>query len=121
MPFPDLITQGFTSSEDSQFLQDHAMDGSLRYEMQGGLIVIRKRFTRTPLRLITTGFSWIPQSDFDLLRAYYQSMTGQSFSYTLPTTNETLTVSFSKEFKTEYKGAGSNFLWNVTDITLQQM
>jgi len=122
MSFPGLIASGFTAIEDSQYFMDVPVDGALKFEMQGGLVVSRKRFTRAPARIITTGYTWMTQSDYALFQAYWTLEGGgaNSFTYTHPITAESLTVRFDKEYKAVYKGAGSNYLWDVTEITLRQ-
>jgi hypothetical protein len=123
MPFPTLISAGFTDAEDSQFFQDNPVDASIKFETQGGLTITRKRYTRNPPRVITTGFSMITQANYTLLLNLWEAQGGGSwsFAYTHPTTGENLTVRFDKEWKAEYKGAGTTFLWTISEITLRTL
>ena len=121
MPFPALIALGLTAKEDSQYFTDAPIDGSIKYETEGGLIVTRRRFTRNAGRHIVTGYSFMSQADKTILDRFFVSMGGgaMTFAYNHPTTGESLTVRFESEYKTIYKGIGSNFMWEVTDIKLR--
>ncbi len=123
MPFPDLNTSGFTSGEDSSKFSCTPIDPSLSYETEGGLAISRRRFTRDPGYIITTGFTRIPNSDKLLLDTYYQSVSGGSyqFNYTHPVDGTTLVVRFEsgKVYKTKYVGLGGIHYWDIDEITLR--
>jgi hypothetical protein len=121
MPFPDLITAGMVAREDSSKFIDERVDSSIQYQTEGGVYLSRPRFTRDPGRVITTGFTYITEADYQLLDAYYTSMRGGSlqFSYTHPTSNVTLQVRFLKPYKAQYVGMGGHHHWDINDLQLQ--
>ena len=119
--FTDLVGLGFTAREDSQYFSDIPIDGSVKYELEGGLIMRRKRFTRDAGRHIITGFSFMSQANKTLLDNFFQSMHGSvlSFTYRHPTTGENLRVFFEDAYKTTYQGVSTNIMWHVTDVMLR--
>lgn len=121
MPFPDLITQGLKALEDSKYFKDTPQDAALKKDMEGGLLVTRKRFTRPPARILVTGFTMISLADKALFDAYWNSHAGGSvsFTYTHPLTAETLTVRFDDVYTTAYTGIGTAQMWDLTDIKLR--
>jgi hypothetical protein len=123
MPFPTLITMGFTALEDSKYFQDTPIDASLSYETDGGLLITRRRYTRGAGRNIVTGFTALSQANKALLDTFYANQGGGSaqFTYVHPLTNENLQVRFSGEYKTAYKGRGGLWIWDVTDIKLRSV
>ena len=122
MPFPDWIAQGFKGIEDSKYYEDSQDDPSIKYMVDGGLTVTRRRFTRTPARLITTGYTDLSAADKVIIDSFWATLYGggsNSFTYITPLTNETLTVRFDSVYKVKYAGMGYHFAWDVTDIKLR--
>jgi hypothetical protein len=120
MPFPALVGLGFTQQEDSSYFKDSYLDGTIKYEVTGGLVVARRRFTRQPNRSIETGFSNMSQANKEIIDAYYSIvMQAGTFTYTHPTSAESLTVRFDDVLKPEYMGAGTTFVWKMPSIKLR--
>lgn len=123
MPFPDLTASGFTAVEDSQYLQETPISAAQSYTTQGGLFISRRKFTRSPGTLITTGFSMISESDKLLFDKFFANcgFGSDSVSYTHPVSGATMEVFIYDQtpYTTQYKGWGSSRLWNITDIKLR--
>jgi hypothetical protein len=121
MPFPQLITSGFTAREDSAQFQEERRDPAIRKEFEGGFTVTRPRYTRPPARIITTGFTSISQVDLNLLMTYWDDRRGGalSFPYVHPTTGQTLTVRFTEPLRAKYTGMGNTRLWDVHGIKME--
>ena len=121
MSFPALNALGFNGGEDSHYFSDNPIDGAMRFETEGGLVITRKRFTRAAGRHIVTGFTEITVANKVLFDNFFVSQGGgaQSFTYIHPLTGEYLNVRFEGEYKTTYTGLGSDITWDITDIKLR--
>lgn len=124
MPFPDLTSLGFTALEDSQYFQTERISGAQTYETDGGIFITRKRFTRNPGQIITTGFTEISDADKVLFDQFYENNAGQGateVNYVHPLTGVTMPVYFSETtpYTAQYKGWGANKVWTITDIRLR--
>lgn len=123
MPFPVLISSGFTAKEDSAKFSVEPIDQSIQYETEGGVFLSRPRNTRDPGEIITTGFTDITDSDYNKLLAFYKQMRGGSdtFTYVHPVSEVNMTVRFHKPFKAKYSGAGIRKRWDINDLTLRTL
>lgn len=123
MPFPALTALGFTSSEDSQYFQDVPINGAMKYEVDGGLLITRRRFTRNAGLNIVTGFTDIPVSDKILLDQFIFSLGGGAAetTYVHPLTGVTWNIRFSEDppYSCQYTGWGSDRVWTITDLKLR--
>lgn len=124
MSFPDLTALGFTAVEDSQYFQTERISGAQTYETDGGVFLVRKRFTRNPGSFITTGFTEISDTDKRLFDTFYQNNAANGavqVNYLHPLTGVTLKVYFSETtpYTAQYKGWGANKVWTLTDIRLR--
>lgn len=124
MSFPDLTAAGFTAVEDSQYFQTERISGAQTYETDGGVFLVRKRFTRNPGSFITTGFTEISDADKQLFDAFYENNAAHGavqVNYLHPLTGVTLQVYFSETtpYTAQYKGWGANKVWTLTDIRLR--
>lgn len=133
MPIPELETMtlppltvggtpiGFTAKEDSAQFSEEKVNPAIRKEFEGGFVVTRPRYTRAPVRKITTGYTGISETDYRILKAFWDRKRGGSvsFTYTHPTSGETLTVRFAETLKASYAGMGLTRLWDVHGITLE--
>lgn len=124
MPFPDLKSMGFSASEDSQYFQTQRISGAQTYETDGGIFIVRKRFTRNPGSFIVTGFTEISDSDKNLFDQFYENNASHGateVTYVHPLTQASMQVYFSEStpYTAEYKGWGSNKVWTLTDIKLR--
>lgn len=117
MPFPI----GIAALEDSKYWNETPGDASISKEVDGGLYVSRRRFTRKAPRDMTTGFTAMSDSDYRALMAFYESVGGgaDSWTYTHPLTGEAITVTFVGTIAAQYAGIGSSKMWNVTQIKLR--
>lgn len=124
MSFPDLTALGFTAVEDSQYFQTERISGAQTYETDGGVFLVRKRFTRNPGSFITTGFTEISDADKRLFDTFYQNNAANGavqVNYLHPLTSVMLKVYFSETtpYTAQYKGWGANKVWTLTDIRLR--
>lgn len=124
MSFPDLTAAGFTAVEDSQYFETQRISGAATHETDGGLFIVRRRFTRNPGSYIITGFTEISDADKRLFDNFYENNAahGSAYvSYTHPLTGDTLQVIFSEStpYTAQYKGWGANKVWTLTDIKLR--
>jgi phage-related protein len=93
-------------------------DKGIRSEMEGGYVLTRPRFTGKPRRTWKTGFTDLSNTDKQTFESFFSIYgTYQSFNYTVPTGEGIVVVRFKQAPKYDYKGIGSNFRWNITDIT----
>lgn len=73
----------------------------------------RRKFTRTPPRIIQTGFISLPHADYLVLEAFWlQHQEDTEFSYYDYPSAVWRTVRFD-EFKPDYVGVGPTKLWTV--------
>lgn len=124
MPFPGLISLGFTAKEDSKYLTETPNNPVIRGEYEGGYVVTRPRYTRAPTNKITTGFTDISNADKVIFFNYYAAMRGgsNSFTYNHPVSGEAMTVRFGETPPVaKYAGMGTNFRWDIADIDLEQV
>lgn len=97
-------------------------DKGLRAEMEGGYVLTRPRYSGAPRRTWKTGFTDLSNTDkqtFDAFFAIYGTF--QSFNYTVPTGEGVIIVRFKQAPTYEYKGFGTNYRWNITDIYLEEV
>ena len=120
MPFPALTASGFGALEDSKYLKDNPLPNSISVEVDGGLLVSRKRFTRSNMRQLETGYTSLTEAEKLLFEAFYGSTGGaDTISYLHPTTGETLSVLFVEPPQLVYTGIGGNHRWDITSIKLR--
>lgn len=124
MPFPDLTSSGFTAQEDSQYFQTQRISGAQTHETEGGIFIVRRKFTRNPGSFIITGYTEISDSDKKLFDQFYQNNAAHGAAqvkYVHPLTGDTLMVYFSEStpYTADYKGWASNRVWSLTDIKLR--
>jgi hypothetical protein len=97
-------------------------DKGIRSEMEGGYVLTRPRFTASPRRTWKTGFTNLSNTDKLTFQNFFTVFgTYQSFTYTAPSGDGSVTVRFKQAPKYEYKGFGNNYRWNITDILLEEV
>lgn len=124
MAFPELKNlYGFAEIEDSQYFEETSTDPTIRVETEGGYVITRKRFTRAPRKLITTGFTFISDAAKEMLASYYAMKGGgaEAIPYIHPISGVTLTMRFKEPMKFKYVGIGPRRAWDVKSISLEQL
>lgn len=111
--------------QDSRFFEEEDENPAIGNEMEGGYVTTRPRFTRSPRRMITTGFSQLNESDRTIFKQFWKDHMGSSlaFFYTHPTTSEVILVRFKLGWKPKwvYVGAGELYRWDLPDIPLEEV
>lgn len=88
-------------------------DRFLKAPTDGGYEFRRRRTNRAPRREIETGFLNIPQSDFDILEAFYlQHEQDVAFTWYDQIRDETYQVRFDS-WAPSYEGIGTNKKWTI--------
>jgi hypothetical protein len=111
-----------SAKEDSKYRSDSKADPAMRTETDSGWVLSRPRYTRLPRKTFVTGFTGISQADYTAFGNFYDSKFGGSsvFTWTDPTSGVTYNVRFKGGYQAKYVGMGLTFLWDVTNITLEQ-
>lgn len=119
----DFPTTELAGLEDSKHFTESSADPAKRYEMDGGYTITRPRYTRTPRKTWTTGFTDLTATQKDSFMAFWESKKGgaDSFTYLNPADATTYTVRFKGVAKIKYTGMGPLRRWDITDITLEQV
>lgn len=108
--------------QDSKYYGVEAEDPAVRSDMEGGYVASRPRFTRTPRKTFTTGFTSISNADRATLEAFWDAKKGGAvvFTWLNPVDGTTHTVRFKEPMTFKYAGLGGVHLWNVTSIVLEE-
>jgi len=119
----DFPPAGMTSKEDSKYFEVSQEDPAIRTSTDGGYQLTRPRYTRRPRRVFKTGFTQISEADRALLETFWNTQLGgsKSFTWTIPTTLEEVTVRFEEEMDFKYKGVGGTHYFDVTSIKLREV
>lgn len=119
----DFPPPGLEGEEDSSKFSITREDPTVRTNTDGGYIYTRPRYTRTPSRTFTTGFTFVTEEQRQILEAFWNAQRGGSdaFTYTLPTTGVESIVRFKGPYRERYVGIGPNFRWNIEDVTLEEV
>jgi len=113
--FPEL-----SEGQDSAKYGVEQEDPTIRYEMDGGYQIARRRFTRAPRRTWKFGFSFIPNSDKALIESHFSGNVGAViFDWTNDQDNNTYQVRYTKAPIYKYVGRGELQRWDV-DIEVQE-
>lgn len=119
--FPTALLAG---KEDSAQFNIEVENVAHASKMEGGYVISRPKFTRTPRKMFTTGFTFITQAQYEELVTFYETKFGGSdtFTYTDPASAVEYTVRFSPDYelKAKYKGAGATRRWDVHGIMLEE-
>jgi len=116
--FPTL-----SKKQDSKYFSESAIDPVMKTKVDGGYVMTRAKYTRTPRRTFTTGFSLITDNDKALLQTFWSDVKGGSdaFEYTHPISSESVTVRFTGSYTFKYAGAGDNYRWDVSSIQMEEV
>ena len=119
----DFPTTALAGLEDSKHFTESSADPVKRYEVEGGYTVTRPRYTRTPRKTWTTGFTDLTTTEKNSFVSFWESKKGgsQSFTYLNPADNQTYTVRFKGVPKIKYTGMAALRRWDITEITLEQV
>lgn len=112
----------FGNREDSSKFGFDTEDVGLRGEMEGGYVLSRPRHTRRPRRTWTTGFTALTQPQFDsFLDFWNEHGTFKGFTYVVRTSNEVVNVRFSAKPVWKYTGVGATFMWDISELKLEEI
>lgn len=118
----DFPPAGMTQGEDSSKLAPTFKDNTVKTQIEGGYVFTRPRTTRKPRRVFKTGFTEITNDDKILLENFFEmKQCSAPFTWTDWTTGQEYVVRFLEPIKFDYVGVGETKLWNVPQITLEQV
>lgn len=101
---------------DSSKLTEQPDDPAMVAELEGGYAVTRARYTRTPRRTWTCGYSFVDNADKAALDNFYRAMRGGSviFDWVNPQDGQTYAVRFvQNSMRYSYVGKGTNQRWDI--------
>ena len=109
--FPTLTSR----TEDSALYGVEHENPTIRSELDGGYVNTRARFTRTPRRIFSSGFTDISEADRLTLETFWDTVQGgsEAFNWTSPQDGNTYSVRFVEPLVFDYAGHGTNYRWNV--------
>ena len=114
-----------SKGEDAKYYGVEYEDVTIAAEMEGGYVVTRPRHTRKPRRTWTTGYSSISQSDLTIWETFFDSIRGGSlaFDWTNPVTSvvHSVRLKAGEMPRIEYRGAGTNYRYDITNIKLEEV
>ena len=119
----DFPTVNLAGLEDSKHFTESSADPSMRQDVEGGYAITRPRYTRTPRKTWTTGFTDLTTVEKDEFLAFWESKKGSadSFTYENPADTVTYTVRFNGPATIKYTGMGPLRRWDITGINLEQV
>ncbi len=119
----DFPPAALLGKEDSKYRTEKLADPVMRNEIEGGYVSTRPRYTRTPRKTWTTGFTHVTEAEKEALVSFWNARRGGSASFTWddPITSVEYTVRFVGAPSINYVGKGSLYLWDITNITLEQV
>lgn len=106
--------------QDSRYFTEKHEDITIRGDLEGGFAYTRRRTTRDPRRVLTTGYTEISDVDKQTIEAFFlEHGTFAEFNYLHPIQNNTIIVRLkSNSVNYQYVGSGGNHLWTITGIEL---
>lgn len=109
--FPTL-----SEGQDSKYFSQISDDPAIRASTEGGYEITRRRYTRTPRKTFTSGFTRIGSVDKATLAAFEETVGVGSviFDWTNPDTLAVHAVRFTGPINFKYVGHGPNKRWDVT-------
>lgn len=117
--FPPIA--GLQIKEDSAKGKEGSLDGVMRQDTEGGWQTSRPRTTRRDRRVFETGFTNITLAEKEALQTFEANNTGRAFTYDVPYSGETVTVTFQGRITYNYKGFGGAHRWDTDIITLREV
>ena len=124
--FPTLSTK-----QDEKNFQDESENPAISSKTEGGYVITRARFTRTPRRTFAVAYSNLSTADKTLLVNFWNQLGGGSdtFWWTHPATGEIIQVRFdpSKTLQFEYARYQQNpdgtpdHRWNMQSINVMEV
>tara|TARA_B110000037_G_scaffold186980_1_gene217274 strand:- start:361 stop:726 length:366 start_codon:yes stop_codon:yes gene_type:complete len=95
---------------------------TMTFESEGGYKITRRRHTRRPREQYDTGFTCITEAQRIALYNFWNSKVGgQHFTWNDPVTGLVKQVRFVGRYTEKYSGMGSQILWNITDLKLEEI
>ena len=118
--FPTAVLDGL---ENSKFFTEAQADPVKRAEIDGGYVITRPRYTRVPRKTWTTGFTDLTAVQKEDFGTFWDAQRGgsDSFVYLNPADAVNYTVRFKGQPKIKYTGMASLRLWEISNITLEQV
>ena len=90
-------------------------DNVIKSKTDGGYEFRRRRFTRKPVYMFTTGYIGISQTEKEMIETFWNDkLTDTAFLYTDIINGGVFNVTFDKPPTFTYKGIGTTRLWDVT-------
>ena len=119
----DFPTTNLAGLEDSKYFSESSNDPAQRVEVDGGYTLTRPRYTRTPRKTWTTGFTDLTDTEKNEFQTFWDQKRGGSdqFTYLNPANSVTYTVRFAGQPKIKYTGMGPLRRWDISNITLEQV
>ena len=119
----DFPTATLAGLEDSKHFTEKQADPAMKQEVDGGYTITRPRYTRTPRKTWTTGFTDLTTTQKDSFVSFWNTYKGgsNSFTYLNPADAQTYTVRFMGQPNIKYTGMASLRRWDITGITLEQV
>lgn len=104
---------GLTRGESPSLYKIDWEDNVLKAPADGGYEFRRRKFTRTPPRMIETGYIGLSHADYLVLEAFWlEHQNDTEFLYPDYMTGTTRTVRFD-DFKPDYTGYGQTKVWGL--------
>lgn len=112
-----------STQQDSKFFSETIADPAIGSATEGGYKYTRAKYFSSPKKTFTTGFTDLSNSDKITFQTFWETMYGgsEAFNYTNPTDSQVYIVRFLGAPTYTYAGYGSNFRWNISNITLEEV
>lgn len=118
-----MSTMPLQSKQDSKYFKEVTPDQSIGSATDGGYRYTRPKYTSAPKKTFTTGFTILSNDDKIIFEEFYNTVRGGSdgFLYTHPINGTSHNVRFVGSMNFDYVGMGYTRLWNITNITLEEI
>lgn len=119
----DFPTVALAGLEDSKHFNVSQADPAKKQTVEGGYTVSRPRYTRSPRKTWSTGFTDLTTAQANSFTAFWDAKYGgaDSFTYLNPADSQTYTVRFMGQPKIKYVGMAALRRWDITGIALEQV
>jgi hypothetical protein len=112
-----------TRQPDVENWDEEQEDPGISTQMEGGYVVSRARYTRTPRKIFTFALIDAPNSDKVALQTFWDTVKGSSdaFEFTHPISAVVYNVRFGEKPKYKITGPGTTYRWDITGIKLEEV
>lgn len=107
--------------EDSKKNSESREDNRIKQKTEGGYQIIRARSTKRRSRLLKVGFTNITAAQKTLLENFERDYGSSIFTYDIPYSGETVSVTLETLFEFDYDGIADFQRWNVSEVTLREV